>query len=64
MKDSDKKERALNMINSKLIFANIKLEGIRKEIVKGSKISKSILKRMHDAQKNECLTLEYIIEKI
>ena len=64
MTKSELKERAFNMVNSKLFFAHKRLHCIQEEMIQGSKISRSILKKNYEAQCKECLTLEYIIEKI
>lgn len=58
------KERAYNMIYSKLVFADKKLDDLKTEMIEGSKIGRSILERAYDSQEKECLTLYYILEKL
>ena len=57
-------ERAYDMIYSKLVFADKKLDDLKTEMIEGSKISRSILERAYDSQEKECLTLHYILKKL
>jgi hypothetical protein len=60
------RERALNKIYAKSFFAVNKLKEILLEVegVIPSKISNDILRRNYEAQNNEVLVLDYIMNKL